>query len=366
MRFMIFLALLAALACDGRSGDSYSIGAAGPWKQGYGAMSRRGIDLAVEEINARGGIKGRKLHVYSEDDNGDGIRAAAIADRFVRNPRIVAVVGHVNSGGMLAAAPVYDEGGLTALATSASSPELTGISPWVFRVISSDSLNAAILARFTAALAPGADGRTSASILFENNSYGRGLADAFRRSFQGNILSTDPIDADIRDPEPFISYLKMRNPSVVFVAGRVPSALKLLREAQRQGFTARFIGGDGWQGIVEDTAASEGAFVGTSFIPANAQPQVQKFVAAFRKRFNSLPDAHAALAYDATHLIAAAIASRGNDRTAIRQYLASLSETGAYTGVTGKTLFDVNGDPTGMGFTVARIQGGRMVPTGQQ
>lgn len=361
MRFLLFLTLFFVAACRGGGGDSYTIGIAGPWQQGYGAISKMGIDLAVEEINAMGGINGRPLRVVSEDDRGEGVRGAAIADRFVRDNRILAVVGHVNSGAMLAAAPVYD-GHLAAIATSASSPELSGISPWVFRVISSDSLNGVILARYAASLPPDADGRASASILFENNSYGRGLADAFRRSFTGTLVSIDPIDDKLQDAEPFISFLKLRKPSAVFVAGRVPSGLRILREAKRQGLDAKFIGGDGWQGIVEDTAASEGAFVGMSFIPDDPDPQVQKFVAAFVKRFNILPDAHAALSYDATKLIAAAIAARGPNRAAIRDYLASLSQAGAYRGVTGRTQFDKLGDPTGMGFRVSRIEKGRMKP----
>ncbi|MEP6509366.1 MAG: methyl-accepting chemotaxis protein [Gemmatimonadales bacterium] len=110
------------------------------------------VDLAVDEINHAGGINGSVLKVLARDDEASGSRAAEIAQEFVANPEVMAVVGHVNSGAMLAAAKIYD-GQLTAVATTASSPDLTGASKWNFRVISSDSLNGVILARFASRIA---------------------------------------------------------------------------------------------------------------------------------------------------------------------------------------------------------------------
>ncbi|HEY4954489.1 MAG TPA: ABC transporter substrate-binding protein, partial [Gemmatimonadaceae bacterium] len=101
------LALLLVAACGGRS-TTYTVGAAGPWKESYGVMTRRGIDLAVEEINHAGGIHGSPLRLVARDDEANGSRATAIAQDFVRDSRVLAVIGHVNSGAMLAAARVYD------------------------------------------------------------------------------------------------------------------------------------------------------------------------------------------------------------------------------------------------------------------
>jgi branched-chain amino acid transport system substrate-binding protein len=357
----LLLGLALVTACN-KGGDSYTVGAAGPWKESYGVMTRRGIDLAVEEINRSGGINGSPLRIFARDDEANGSRAAAIAQEFVANPNVLAVIGHVNSGAMLAAARIYD-GELAAVATTASSPDLSGVSPWTFRVISSDSLNGVILARFASRIGGNSTAFKQAAVLYENDSYGRGLADAFRRAFRGTIVSFDPISENV-NPEPYVSYFKMRQPGIVFVAGRENSALRILREARRQGLEAVFIGGDGWQGIVSDTAAANGSYVGTSFNAEDPTPEVQKFVRAFNGRYHTKPDAFAALAYDATHVVARALAKNGKNREGVKRYLASLKAANPFEGVTGPIYFNDSGDPIGMGFHVAQVVGGNLVSGG--
>jgi branched-chain amino acid transport system substrate-binding protein len=349
------LALLTLAACAGSGNDPYVVGAAGPWKQGYGMQNLQGIQLAADEINKAGGINGHALSVISRDDAGDGAEAAKIAQQFVANKQISAVIGHVNSSGMLSAAHVYD-GELAAVATSATSPDLTGISSWVFRVISSDSLNGIALANFASKF--GQRGTASVAVLYENNTYGRGLADSFRRSFHGEIVSLDPINADLPSAEPYIAFLKTRKPKLVFVAGRVASGLKILQEARRQGFNPVFVGGDGWQGILADTVTSEGAYIGMSFTPEDPSPAARTFVAAFKKKFNATPDAHAALAYDATKLVAQALKEAGPDRKAVRNYLRSLNRETAYAGLTGPAYFEDTGDPVGIRFRLLKAHNG--------
>jgi branched-chain amino acid transport system substrate-binding protein len=320
-------------------------------------MTRRGIELALDEINRSGGVRGSPLRVDARDDQADPTRAAAIAEGFVADPKILAVVGHVNSGAMLAASRVYD-GQLTAVATSASSPDLTGVSPWVFRVISSDSLNGVILGRFANQIGGRDQLLKRAGVLYENDAYGRGLAGAFRRNFRGTLVTFDPISPKMEDAETFVAYLKARQAGIVFVAGREESALRFLREARRQQFKAVFVGGDGWQGIVTDPAAAEGAYVGTSFNADDPRKEVQEFVAAFEKRFRTKPDAFAALSYDATRLIAKAISERGGKRAGIRDYIASLGPERPFAGVTGPAYFSAGGDPLGMGFRIAQVSHG--------
>jgi branched-chain amino acid transport system substrate-binding protein len=317
-------------------------------------MTRLGVELAVAEINREGGVRGRPLQVQMRDDDADGAKAAAIAGDFVADPKVLAVVGHVNSSAMMAAARIYD-GHLPAVATTATSPDLSGISPWVFRVISSDSTNGEDLARFAYRL-----GRRRAAILYENNSYGRGLTESFQRNFVGRVISADPIDAAGTHFEPYLTYLRQSRPDIVFVAGTETSGMEILREARRQGLEADFLGGDGWTGVVGDVTASEGAYVGSPFTSADPRPEVQRFVKAFRELHKREPDGNAALAYDATRLLARAIVIEGPDRGAIRDYLAALGTKSAYRGVTGKIAFRRDGDPVGKGFVMTRVRHGSL------
>jgi branched-chain amino acid transport system substrate-binding protein len=344
------LLLLGLSACAGANSGTVTVGAAGPWNAAYGRANRNGIELALEEINASPNwATHRHLQIIFANDSGNGVRASKVAQEFVDSSNVVAVVGHVNSSAMVSAAHVYDKH-LAAIATTATSPALTGISPWAFRVISSDSTNGLTIARFVDKI-----GRKRAAILYENNTYGRGLADNFRRSFHGQIVSIDPINEGAEQTfEPFVSWYKMSHPDVVFVAGTDASGYAFLKEARRQQLTADLIGGDGWQTLAPSELA-EGIYVGAPFSAQDTRPEVQAFVKAYEKKFSAVPDGNAALAYDATKLLAAAIEKVGPDRQKIRDFLAGLSNGDAYRGVTGKIRFRNDGDPVEKGFVMTRV-----------
>lgn len=352
MRRLLLATLVGVLACA-RSSDPIYIGVAGPWKEAFGRMNKQGIDLAVAHINERGGIRGRPLRLIERDDEGVGTKAAAIAGEFVANRTIVAVVGHVTSGAMMAAAPVYEQG-LAAIATTASSPDLSGISSWAFRVISSDSANGIDMARFATAR-----GFKRVAILFENNSYGRGLAEAFRRNYNGQIVALDPIPSDGRTSlEPYVSYLRVKSPDLVFVAGTDASGRSFLQEARRQSLSSAYMGGDGWTPLSLDTAIAEGVYVGAPFSAEDPRAEAQTFVRAYRERYHEDPDGNAALGYDATMVLASAIENVGASRSAIREWLAGLSNGKPHPGVTGPIAFKETGDVIGKGIVITRVRRG--------
>ena len=347
--------LLSIITCARPSAkEPIVLGAAGPWNEGYGQMNRRGIVLALGELNASARRPADSVVIEFRNDGGDGAKAAEIAQEFVSDPRVLAVIGHVNSGAMVAAARVYDQQ-LTAVATTASSPALTGISSWAFRVMPSDSVNGIKMAQFATHL-----GRGRAAILFENNSYGRGLTDAFRRNFQGRIVSMDPIDEGPQNFEPYVAFFRMRQPDLVFVAGTDGSGLAFIKEARRQKLAADLLGGDGWTGLTVDTADAEGVYVGAPFSPDDPRPEVQRFVAAFRARYNITPDHNASLAYDATRLLVGAVHRAGRDRKRIRDYVAGLSERNPFPGVSGPIRFGSDGDPVGTGILITRSHRGAL------
>lgn len=353
--------LVAALLCGavtgcGRTGPAVAIGTAGPWQEGYALMVRRAIEMAVAEVNAAGGVDGRPVEVVARDDGGDGVRAAAIAQEFLADRKVVAVVGHANSGGMVGAAPLYDHG-LVAVSPSATSPEITGISRWVFRVTTNDSVNGAMLARFAREL-----GRARVAVLYENNVYGRDLAQAFRAEFRGTLVGVDPIPGDGSRVEPYVSYYRRVAPDLVFVAGTDASGRALLREAARQGFRTQWLAGDGWAGIQTDTAAAEGAYMAVPFAVDDPRPEARRFVQAFHRKYGVEPDANAAMAYDATLLLVQAVREVGTDRERIRDYLAGVKEGSAYRGVTGEIRFRADGDPEGTRFVMTQVRGGALRP----
>jgi branched-chain amino acid transport system substrate-binding protein len=337
--------------------DAIVIGAAGPFKQPYGLMNLQGIELAIDQVNAKGGVQGRSVELMARDDEGEEPKAVQIARGFVDDPAVAAVVGHMSSAAQLAAANVYD-GHLVSVATTASSPTLTGISPWVFRVISSDSANGAAFARFARAT-----GSRRAAVIYENTSYGRGLADAFRRTFVGTIVAFEPIADDAgMSFEPYVAYMKVRAPDAVFLATTQDPAVAMLRELRRQRVSPAFltVGGSSWEGATTDSALSEGIYLATAFDTHVDRPEVTRFVQAFKAKFNRDPDGDAALAYDATMLVARAIETVGTNRTRIRDYLHSLSEAHAVDGVTGPMRFYATGDPAGRGFVFLKVHRRRL------
>jgi len=347
--------IVGLAACSRDTAHTVTFGAAGPFSQAYGVANKQGIQLAVDEINASPAwATNRHLSIQFADDSGKGARASTVAQAFVDSPRIVAVVGHVNSGAMVSAAHVYDNH-LAAVATTATSPALTGISRWTFRVIPSDSANGQTIARFV-----NARGRKRAAVLYENNPYGRGLAENFKHGFSGTIISIDPIaDDSAQRFEPYVTWYKKEKPDVVFVAGTDASGLAFLKEARRQNLDADLVGGDGWQTVAPSPLA-EGVYVGAPFSAQDPRPEVKAFVSAYSRKFNSIPDGNAALAYDATKLLAHAVEQVGSDRAKIREYLANLTESNAFHGVTGAIRFRADGDPIGKGIVMTRIHQGAM------
>jgi len=230
-----------------------------------------------------------------------------------------------------------------------------------FRVIPSDSANGITIAQFA-----NARGRKRAAVLYENNPYGRGLADNFQRSFKGRIIAMDPIaDGADQSFEAYVSWYKREAPDMIFIAGTDGSGLSFLKEARRQQLTGDLVGGDGWQTLAP-SALAEGIYVGAPFSALDPRPEVQTFVAAYKRKYNATPDGNAALAYDATKLLATAVEKVGADRVKIRDYLAGLTATTEYHGVTGTIRFRPDGDPIGKFIRMTRVhQGALEVEAGQ-
>jgi branched-chain amino acid transport system substrate-binding protein len=340
-----------------RNDDSYWIGAVGQFEGDAAAHENmRGILLAVRQVNEAGGIHGHLVRLMMKDDGGRGDVAARIAHVFVADKRISVVVGHTTSAAMIAAAPVYDKC-LAAIATTASAPALTGISPWVFRVIPSDSVTGARLARFAASR-----GWRRAAILYENDVYGRGLADAFSDAFAGTIVSADPIVPDTADIGTFVRFYGRFRPDVVFVITRPSSVPVSLSEAlARKRMSVAILASEGSTDLERDVSRAEDIYTSAPFSSLSNGRDGGKFTRDYEAAFGAAPKQEAALAHDAAVAAFAALAAVGPDRGAIRRYMHALDIATAPIGATGPIYFDSLGDRSASGGVLLQVKRGRVV-----
>jgi branched-chain amino acid transport system substrate-binding protein len=362
----LMMAGVAACARGGMGGgeDALVLGLAVPLTDTegkpdvYGVRSRMGAELAVEELNARNAFGGKKIRLRLVNDKGDPETAIAVADSLVQDGSVLAVVGHVYSGATIQAAARYT-GHLPAVATSATSPDISRLGDWIFRVASSDSANAVALAR----AAQGMGQRIA--ILYSNDDYGQGLARNFAsalRAAGGQVAEMDPFLDGTEDFRPYLLRMKGHGVDLVFVAGLQDPAARAISQAQQVGLAARFVGGDGIEGLASMGARYDGTAVGLLFHPQMSD-SARAFVQRYRARYREDPDSQAALAYDAVRLLARALEAGHRDPDAIRGWLAGVGRDGrggspAFEGVAGSVKFDEHGDPVDKRFTMGVIQGG--------
>jgi branched-chain amino acid transport system substrate-binding protein len=349
-RVLATLALLLPLAACGGAGssDAIVIGVTGPFSQPRGVSMKAGAELARDEINKAGGIDGRPIELVFADDSASVDAAVRIANEFRANKKMVAVIGHLTSGPTAAAAPIYNGEGspMALISPSASAPALTEDGGRaVFRICPTDFAHGQALAR---AARNSLRARTAA-ILYENDTYGRGVSANFVADFRqlgGTILSEDPYNKAISSFEPYLRRLQQRGGAdVILIAGTRDGAERILATRDSLKIKSTVLAGDGVVGI-EATGKSEGLYISSAWLPDRPDPTSQAFVAAYRAaEAGATPDHRGAGAYDILHILARAISAVGTDRVKIVDYLGGVgSATPAYDGVTGRISFDENGD----------------------
>jgi branched-chain amino acid transport system substrate-binding protein len=359
-RALRFLSLSILLAACGRE-TPIRIGLAGPFGEPRGSSMRIAAELAVEQINAAGGVRGRPLELVVLDDSATAEGAVAVARQLAEDPAVVAVVGHLTSGATLAAAPVYGGANPVAVVSpSASSPLVTDAGPWVFRVCPTDALHGARLASWARERLRA----SRAGILYINDDYGRGVRDAFVSAFTlagGTIVTSDPYLDDLPSFRPYLERQQRRGGvDVLLIAGTRTGGTRILATRDSLGLALPIMGGDGLAGIEAVGAPAEGIYISTAYLPDQEGAANEAFVAAYRGASgNRLPDHRGAGAYDAVRLIARGVAAVGADRAHVRDYLAGVGTTQpAFDGVTGRIVFDEHGDVPAKPIAVGVIREG--------
>jgi branched-chain amino acid transport system substrate-binding protein len=312
----------------------------------FGLSTKNGVDLALAEINAAGGVKGRPLEVIVEDDQGKPEEAAAVVQKLINKDRVVAIIGEVASSRSLAAAPICQANGVPMVTPSSTNPAVTAVGDYIFRVCFIDSFQGEVMAQFAR---ENLKASTSAVLTDIKNDYSVGLAEFYKTTFTklgGKVVSEVSYSEGDKDFKGQLTTIKRAKPDVIFVPGYYTEAGLIAQQARELGIQQTILGGDGWESpkLLEiGGAALEGAYYCNHYFAGAPIPRIQEFVAKYRTRFGEDPDSIAALAYDAAKLLASAMeASSTLAGSEIRDILA---QTKGYEGVTGTTTLDANRNP---------------------
>jgi len=325
---------------------------------------RLAAELAVREINAQGGVRGRPLRLEFGDDSARADAAVRVARRFYDNDDIVAVIGHLTSSTTLSGASIYNSGRnpLPEISPSASSTAITTAGPYTFRICPTDLIHGAALADW--ALSTLAARR--AAVLYENDTYGRGIRTTFVQRFEeqgGTVVSSFPYISDLPDLEPFLRLVQLRGGAdVLLIAGPAQTAERIIQTGRSLGLRSRVLGGDALSGIQESPSVAEGVYISTAYLPDRQGATNAAFVTAYRRAYEDRqPDHRGAGTYDIVHLLAEAVRSVGPSRSAIRDYLLSVGrDRKPYEGVTGTIAFDENGDVPGKQVVIGMVSSGTL------
>jgi branched-chain amino acid transport system substrate-binding protein len=346
------------------------IGLAGSLSDPVGVPMKHAAELAVEEINAAGGIGGRPLELVQRDDFADPDSAVFVATDLYE-AGVSAVIGHLFSGTTLAAAPVYNGGPdpVAAISPSSSSPEVSTAGDYTFRICPSDLAHGAALARWVYDTL----GLHRGSVLYLNDQYGRGVRQTFVNDFarRGGVLqSIDPYLGDVPHVGPYLDRLaKIGGTDFLLVAGNRAEAEEILRQTRKRGLAMPVLGGDGLEGIEGAGALADGVYLSSAYLPALGTAANKTFLQAYRKKFPAagLPNQPAAATYDAVYLLRGVIARAGTKRQAVRRELARVGTgTPAFRGVTGVVAFDSKGDVPNQAVYIGVVRNGAVRLAGSQ
>jgi branched-chain amino acid transport system substrate-binding protein len=320
-----------------------------------------GVELAVEQLNQERGGKGTPFVMRKTPDNVAG--AVQIATILRADPTVVGVVGHPESGATLDAAAVYEDGegggarAVVAISPTATSPALTGLSDWVFRVCPTDIAASAAAARF----ALDSLGSRRASIIYRNDAYGKDWTRAFAAAYTaggGTVIQRDPYLAGITEWDAYAAYTARLSPDIVLFPGSAEDAELLIRALRRAGVNVPVIGGD----AIAPLAAKPNEFTGVryaAFFQAEAvtSDAGRTFVKNYRTKYGEPPDQRAALSYDAAMIIGRAARSARGNRRGTRDNVAAIGSSAklVYSGATGRIAFDARHDVVGKTVVIARV-----------
>src|SRR5688572_3081586 len=345
---ILSVSLFSACVNNGAGGDKVRVGvfmSLTGSTANFGISSVNGIKMAADEINAAGGINGKQVELLVQDDRSDASEAATIVTKFVTQDQVHAVLGEVASSRSIAAAPIAQNAKVPMLTPSSTNPEVTKKGDFIFRSCFIDPVQGAAIAQFAAKTL---NAKSAAIMVDRKNDYSTGLEKVINETFTkmgGKIVATQSYQEGDQDFNAQLTSLKGGNPEVIFVPGYYNDVGLIAKQARDKGITVPLIGGDGWdstQLYAIGGTALNGSYFTNHYSPYDTDPKVQKFVNDYKARYNTLPDALAATAYDAALIMFDAIKRAPSlDGPAIRDALAATKD---FPGVTGTVTFNENRD----------------------
>lgn len=355
----LFVLTLSLSACGGAD-NTVRLGVIGPltgdYSQ-YGTAVRDGALLAVKELNAAGGILGKEVELFDYDSKGDTVEGVNAYNRLRDVDEVHALIGATFSGVTLAIKELAVEDGLPILTPTATNADVTLDAPNVFRACYKDDFQGQMAAKFADETLE----LSKAAVIYNrDDAYSKGLADAFKAEWEtrGVLVAEVSFGSGDDDYSAILDTVAASNAEVVFLPGYVAEVGAILTQAKSKGLTMPFIGGDGWDSLEEQYAdVAEGHYFGNHYAKTDDRTQVQDFVSNYETEYGTVPNALAALAYDAVYAAAAAFENAGSTNT--DDFVAALSDL-KYTGVTGDIEFDENGDPI-KAITMIQIVNGEHV-----
>lgn len=307
----------------------------------FGESSRDGIAMAVEEINARGGVLGKKIRIQLEDNGGIPQQTSQVVRKLVYQNNVLAVLGEVASSRSIAGAKICQPAGIPMISPTSTNPQVTQIGDYIFRTCFIDPFQGVVCARFAKDTLKV---KTAAVLTDVKNAYSVGLSQYFIEEFKkggGQIVAEQSYKEGDENFRSQLATIKTKNPQIIFIPGYYNDAGVIAKQARDLGITQPLLGGDGWESAqLTQIAGSavQGCYFSTHAAPDSGEPRMVAFRSKFKEKYKAEPDALAAVAYDAANLLFAAITKAGaTDRDKIRDAVAA---TKNFPGVTGNITID--------------------------
>jgi branched-chain amino acid transport system substrate-binding protein len=353
-RKILALALGLGLALVGSAHAQVKFGVAGPLTGGsaaFGAQLKQGVEQAVEDINAAGGILGQKIELEVGDDRGDPKEGVSVANKFAADG-VKFVIGHFNSGVTMPSSEVLQDNGILEITPAATNPKITERGMWnIFRVCGRDDQQGGMAGAIIADKYKG----KRVAIVHDKTTYGQGLADETRKALHAKGMKEvmyEGVNKDDKDFTALVSKMKAANPDLVYWGGLHDTGGIILRQMRDQGLRAPLMGGDG---LADDEFAAiagpgaEGTLMTFSPDP-RTNPKNKEIVELFRKNRGFEPQAYTLYSYAAMQIVKqAAEEAKSLDPKKVAEVIRSGRP---FDTVLGTLSFDKKGDVSDKGYLV--------------